>query len=77
MLPFKNITEIGRSRVCKATQSIFFITLKLIPATTPELLFTFSEKKSSFNLFIDKVLESILTFTLLIYVSNILDGFGI
>ena len=76
MLPFKNITEIGRSRVCKATQSIFFITLKLIPAT-PELLFIFSEKKSSFNLFIDKVLESILTFTLLIYDSNILDGFGV
>ena len=32
---------------------------------------------ASFNLFIDKDLESIMTFSLLIYVSNVLDDFGI
>ena len=47
-----------------------------LTSSRPELLFIFSEE-NAFNLFIDKGLESIMTFTFLIYVSNVLDDFGI
>ena len=60
----------------QSTPKHFLIILKLT-LSTPDLLFIFSEKNASFNSFIDEDLDSILTFTLLIYVSNILDDFGI
>ena len=47
-----------------------------LTSSRPELLFIFSEE-NAFNLFIDKGLESIMTFNFLIYVSNVLDDFGI
>ena len=42
-----------------------------------ELLFTFMKKNASFSSFMEKDLQSIKTFTLLIHVSNVLDDFGI
>ena len=48
-----------------------------LTSATPELLFIFSENNAAFNLFIDNGLESIMTFTLLIYASNVLYDFGI
>ena len=71
--PFQEIPEIGRYQTA---QKIFLIILK-VKLLIPELLFTFREKNASFNSFINKGLESIMTFTLLIYISNVLVDFSI
>ena len=74
--PFQEIAEIGRLKGSESTLKHFLIILKLT-SSTPELLLIFSKINASFNLFIYKGLDSIMTFTLLIYISNVLDDFGI
>ena len=59
---FQEIVEVGRLRVCKASKHSLII-LKLT-SSIPALLSIFSEKNSLFTLFIEKGLESIMTFTL-------------
>ena len=72
ILPFEEIAEISRLGNRKAPRA-FLIILKLT-LSIPDLLFIFSEKTASFNSFINKDLDSIITFTLLV---NVLDDFGI
>ena len=61
---FQEITKIGTLRVCEVPQIIW-------------TFIHFLREKKSFNLFIDKGLEPIMIFTLLIHVSNDLDDYDI
>ena len=67
----RRVSMMGKARRREGAQGAQFSRLLLIilklTSSTPELLFIFSWKNVSFNLFIVKGLESIMAFTLLIY----------